>query len=59
MLTDLLKLDSIRAILDSERLDALVVGGVFNVRYVSGAWVPMAHAQPDRPMLVVVHRSGP
>ena len=39
MLTDSIKLDSIRAILEFERLDALVVGGVFNVRYVSGAWV--------------------
>ena len=57
-MTDLLKLRAIQAILDSKRLDALVVSGVFNVRYVSGAWIPMAHAQPDRPMLVVVRPSG-
>lgn len=57
-MSDQQKLNSILNILEGNGLNALVVGGPFNVRYVSGAWVPMAHAQRNRPMLAVVHRSG-
>lgn len=52
------KVRALLAVMEDAGLDALVVGGAFNVRYVSAAWVPMTHAQPDRPMLALMQRSG-
>jgi Xaa-Pro dipeptidase len=57
-MSDPAKIEALRAILDQRGLDVLVVGEAFNVRYVSGAWVAASHAQRDRPMFAVLHRSG-
>ncbi len=43
----------LEAIIEAERLDALVIGGVYNIQYATGVRIPSAHAQPDLAMFAI------
>ncbi|WP_210495170.1 aminopeptidase P family protein [Microvirga antarctica] len=57
-MADTLKLEKILDAMQASGLDAMIVGDPFNIRYATGLWLPMMHAQPDRPVFGIVRSDG-
>jgi len=41
------KQNKIKTIIDQNNLDGLILGGIYNIQYATGARIEVAHAQPD------------